>query len=1283
MEIRKKSLTAVLSIALTGLVFQWTLSTPIKANEEAVKTEISSSGTDLLQQDMLPTVDSSMLRNEVEKERTETSEAQEEAEKETEESAVFPVEKRAVNLFAADTAEVTDWQTFVEALADSSITTILLANDIQLTGTLNNYEGLFDKDSVNLDTGYQYLFVSKPAISRSLVIDGNGHTFDFGNLAIGFMNAATNTSSYWDITLQNINVKSNNYYAPFFYPVLAESKGMTSYLSNSKLTYGEKYKHTRFVDTYEKLNVALATISVTNIQFVDDIVVPLGRNDTSRQVANINNAAERFAYRNSSSNTNGGTTFIYFNALGIARDVVIEGDGYTWDQGSITWCFTNRTMTTTSKAWGITLQNMNTFHGNYWGIMEFWDLSNAYQSRTTVNYIDFTNFGSQLIESQRSKVSFGGDVHVQQVATYTSVRKDGSVIRDFDVNYTHNQTISVAAATIAPNSNAYFSALSGVPIHLRESGNLEIGENAVVTAVRESETGNPENFTQGYASVIDISSGNFIIRSGAKVTAVSHHTVQPTVVYMENSNSNLLVEEGAVLSVITDRYSDSTNGARYNPFYMAGGKVSISGTLNITGENMVRSGTHLFYANAAVDFEIASKGILNIISDSTSTSQNLMYLGNTSSSFKFSDAERVNLQKTKSISGSNGLIYMRNGGVLNVSVQNVYQWADGNMATGVDGDEGYTYSYIPMSSMLLTYNGYTPTITSANSMTNATLNSFRANFTTRGQQRVLFTRIPDPSVSIHSISNDNPDDPGSYTVYGYAVPGTYIRLWEEALNGTTSAKEKGVNDTIESPVEDTGMAQETRDNFTVQADSDGNWSYTISSGNYFTAGNVIHAYGFANLKSEEPTQVVLDKTPPTATPVTFYISQGDDLPDPSAFVKDAADTSPINTGFDYAYTDEAEAEIQRNTVGTHTIKINVSDRATDADGNAAPNTAVIEATLIVYEKASGITADDLEVAYVDIRDLTDAELAAYILANSQPEAFNIANGTFTDLTEYVQVSDFGGLNEYGNLQPDTPYVVTLTVPANAATGLSTPLTTTIQVVVINMDAVLTVQFEDESGTVLSGYTLTIGEGQTIDTALNVGDVIDLTGSEFQAVQDQLTALETAGYEISVRPENETNFSITETAQTVTYKVTGQLFLKSAPSTVDFGSITYNAKVQRVDNPSTDGDLVVTDTRANQADGWTLYAALTTNMKNDETGSVMNEALWYVDSAGEEISLTLDSGGQPIYTNASGGTFDVTGTWGDTSAEPGLKLVADPTKTTVSSIGTYSGVVTWTIMAGQP
>ncbi|MCB5953909.1 pectate lyase-like adhesive domain-containing protein [Enterococcus sp. CWB-B31] len=1301
MKIGKKSLTAVLSIALTGLVFQWTLSTPIKANEEAVKTEISSSGTDLLQQDMLPTADSSMLRNDVEKEQTETSQTQEEAEKETEESAVFPVEKRAVNLLAAGTAEVTDWQTFVEALADSSITTISLANDIQLTGTLNNYEGLFDKDSVNLAAGNAFLFVSKAAISRSLVIDGNGYTFDFGNLAIGFTNAATNTSSYWDITLQNITVKSVNPYAPFYYPVLPQAeagKGMTSYLSNSRLTYGENFVHIKSVNDMITFFLAYANRSVTEINLANDIVFPAGTTNLNYQLPNINNVATNIFTTNSMSNSSGGTTFLYTNVSGAARAFTLEGNGYSMDFGTVTLCTLNSTLNDGSGfnlRWHQTYQNINFFHGNYWGPIEIQDLSDVYERECWQRFVDVTDYGAQFVQAEASTLYFGGNIHLEQQEYYRSVGKDGNPLRSDGANYdgstdfsywrvnnSRNQTIGVSNVTFEDDSTIFLSSIGGVVVDLWSGGDMVIGKNVQMDAVRNG----PETSGEGTAAVFSLRGGSISIGEDSVVNLTSNHTSQQAVISLNSASAAIDVSKGAEVNILQTANSTNGNGNTQNAIYMGGGSINVNGALNVNGTNMGSSNSHMIYSNNNVSFVIAREGTLDIQSDSTSNDQRLIYMGGSGSTFQFSDAERVNLQRvstlTNGTSTNNGLIY--SGGSLEVSVQNVFQWNLNNMSGGTTADTGYDFDYVPMSSMVLRYgNSYNPTITSANSMTNATLNSFKENFTTRGQQRVLFTRIPDPNVSIHSISNDNPDDPGSYTVYGYAVPGTYIRLWEEALNGTTSAKEKGVNDTIESPVEDTGMAQETRDNFTVQADSDGNWSYTISSGNYFTAGNVIHAYGFANLKSEEPTQVVLDKTPPTATPVTFYISQGDDLPDPSAFVKDAADTSPINTGFDYAYTDEAEAEIQRNTVGTHTIKINVSDRATDADGNAAPNTAVIEATLIVYEKASGITADDLEVAYVDIRDLTDAELAAYILANSQPEAFNIANGTFTDLTEYVQVSDFGGLNEYGNLQPDTPYVVTLTVPANAETGLSTPLTTTIQVVVINMDAVLTVQFEDESGTVLSGYTLTIGEGQTIDTALNVGDVIDLTSSEFQAVQDQLTALETAGYEISVRPENETNFSITETAQTVTYKVTGQLFLKSAPSTVDFGSITYNAKVQRVDNPSTDGDLVVTDTRANQADGWTLYAALTTNMKNDETGSVMNEALWYVDSAGEEISLTLDSGNQPIYTNASGGTFDVTGTWGDTSADPGLKLVADPTKTTVSSIGTYSGVVTWTIMAGQP
>ncbi|MHC5372286.1 pectate lyase-like adhesive domain-containing protein [Enterococcus sp. LJL120] len=132
---------------------------------------------------------------------------------------------------------VTTWDEFVEALGDTSINQITLGNDITLSGTLTDNYGVFSNSSVDLSTGYGYLFVSKAAISRNLIIDGGKYTFDFGNLAISFTDASVNTSSYWNITMQNINVKSANPYAPFYYPVLtgAGNGGIStsSYLTRS------------------------------------------------------------------------------------------------------------------------------------------------------------------------------------------------------------------------------------------------------------------------------------------------------------------------------------------------------------------------------------------------------------------------------------------------------------------------------------------------------------------------------------------------------------------------------------------------------------------------------------------------------------------------------------------------------------------------------------------------------------------------------------------------------------------------------------------------------------------------------------------------------------------------------------------------------------------------------------------------------------------------------------------------------------------------------------------
>lgn len=395
--------------------------------------------------------------------------------------------------------------------------------------------------------------------------------------------------------------------------------------------------------------------------------------------------------------------------------------------------------------------------------------------------------------------------------------------------------------------------------------------------------------------------------------------------------------------------------------------------------------------------------------------------------------------------------------------------------------------------MTLAYGGNgQPSITTANAMTSATLASFRANFTTQ-TQRVLFTRIPDPNVKIHSISNDNPADPGSVTVTGYAIPGSYLRIWEEPKNGTTSAKPKGTDDTVASPVDDTTTPQDYRDNFTIQVPMSGsgtgtsNWSYTIPSGS-FTAGNIIHVYGFSNLKSEEPTQVVLDKTPPTGDPVTYHSAVGETAPVPQDFVINPADTNPITPTFGYEFAEENTAEqvaAMMNTQGEYPIFVYLLDSAVDADGNPDPNKTKIEAKLIVHDTLNFIEAEDTTGKASDINSLTEAELKAWIISKSNAAAAKIVDGAQSSLTDKIQVTNLGGLTP---ATTEGAFNVVLTVKASDS-GLSADLTTTIQVYIYDDNTVISTD-EDYA---LKGANFTVASKDYPTTAAGIIDMIRSDG----------------------------------------------------------------------------------------------------------------------------------------------------------------------------------------------
>ncbi len=1183
---------------------------------------------------------------------------------------------RALSSRAAGTAEVTDWQSFVEAIADNTVNTISIQNDITLSGTLNNYKDLFSVSSVDLTSAQNvYLYINKNATARSLTIDGNGHNFNFGNLAIGFLNQTSYVSGssgtifgYWNLKFQNINMSSSNYSGPFYISSYTATESATNGLtdtirSNANISYDlTSATNTRNVTDFLGYTIGLNDPWVTNVELLNDIYTTAPTYSSSYFIYSpYLRYSQNVTSTTSIGIASGGESHMYFQLQGNARTVKVNGNNYTLDFGSL--CFSFLVYNNLgSKEWDIQFSNMTVYHGNYWGAMIFNNGANG--GKMTMD--NYTGYGTQFLESQQTNLTLKNKVHLEQQRTWTSVRKDGTTIRTWNVNNYQQGSLAISTAVVEDNADVYISSLGSNVLYM-PSGSFAIGKNVKL----KLERGNQTTAAEYYNTNLNISGGSLSVGEGSTVDILNHHATFGGAVYLGSASSELNIGKNATVNIQTDAYSGTgNNDINYNPIYMNGGSINVSGNLNVKGVNMGASTTDLFYVANNSTFIVQPNASFDIQSDSTSITQYLLRMGGASSTFKFSDAKRVNLQKNKALTSgtttNNGLIWSQ--GNLDVSVQNVFQWSLNNVAGGADGDNGYTYEYIPMSNMRLAYgSGFNPTITASNAMTNETLTRFNANFTTRGQQRVLFTRVPDPNIAIHSIATDNRGNNSSTTVSGYAIPNAYIRIWDVPVNNSITAAFDPSTDSVKSPVEDTSTPAEYRANFTTKSDAAGNWSVTVPAGHYFTAGSVIHAYGFANLKAEEVTQTVLDKTPPTASPVTYYMTKGDPLPAAKDMVKEVSDTSPVNTGFDYAYTDPTTAETAANTPGTHTVKINVSDKAVDADGNPAPNTKVVESTLVVYDQASGVSGSDFDASYVDIRNLSETELKNYILQHSKPEAYKLTNGIKTDLTQFVTVTDFGGLNNVSQLQPKA-YTVTLAVKA-ADSGLPTDITTTIQVTVVDVDAVLSVEFLNEANQVLPGYTVKLNT--------QVGDTIDLTKEE--SVTTQLTNLTKAGYDIAERPANETAVKINNTALTVQYKLQGVLSLTSVPSALDFGSLAYNATTKRVEDPEFDKQLVVTDTRADAANGWRLTATLTTPMKNGSGQELVN-ALRYVADGKETI---LNTNAQVVYTNSKGtaGSFDVSDSWGKTANTDGIKLQINSSDTVYT--GDYVGVITWKVMAGQP
>ncbi len=158
--------------------------------------------------------------------------------------------------------------------------------------------------------------------------------------------------------------------------------------------------------------------------------------------------------------------------------------------------------------------------------------------------------------------------------------------------------------------------------------------------------------------------------------------------------------------------------------------------------------------------------------------------------------------------------------------------------------------------------------------------------------------------------------------------------------------------------------------------------------------------------------------------------------------------------------------------------------------------------------------------------------------------------------------------------------------------------------------------------------------------------------------------------------NNEAYEVKQLSNKVDTQILGSLSLISAPTIIDFGDITYQAKDLVSKTPTLDKALVVQDTRDNTTNDWTLNASIV------EPLTCNNEVL-----EGEMVYQTGNNGvvlsdqAQPVYSHHTDEQkiINITDSWKQTNNGLRLKFKA----TDKMNEGTYTGKIRWTLVSGPP
>lgn len=992
------------------------------------------------------------------------------------------------------------------------------------------------------------------------------------------------------------------------------------------------------------------------------------------------------------------------------KNYVILGNGYSIDFIGYSYWWPSDLNTVHNAV----VDNLDMYGGNYYGPVTMWNEnkigssityrnSNYSGSQLTASFQATLRFeGKNIISSQNtSYVSYDGttknmantqqagiESHTTVIAensdtTIQAVQGDALILGSYYSNT--GQVASVQPSLTleegaklklrttgnAGETNSWGNTSTGniySVINLQRNGRIDVGKNAQLTAESADSTtrvlvqlGYNNRQTQWTSSinlsensVFNVNANGPIVNNGTRAGIMMQQNSQINIAKNAtmNVNATKMTTGAPLISMGTNSQFNVAQGGQLNINknggtgrmlnLSSGSKFSVQddGGAKFVSLNEGTSTSSMIYGGNGSNFTIGNKGTFEANIQNGTGIRNMLDFG-ANTVFQFSNAQKIDLDARGNTNVN--LVNMTNPGTFSADIQAVSAW---NKADSTKEDPSYMWT--PMYGMAVTYNGINTTKVAANSVTTKMQNDFITNYRTEKFSRVLFDYIPDVVIGFDQPSDNKTIESGQKLTG--VVNNNALIIFYKVVDETDASTDVLLTDpTIVSPVDGDDRK------FHTVADGNGKFSYTIPDDVELKAGEKIKAYAWLDGKDSSAIQTVLDKTPPSGDSVTYEVALNDPVPDASVFVKDASDTNPTTQNFTYQFNAETPLEtIQQDmkVVGEYTVKIDLTDEA--------GNTTVITSKLVVHPYGQYITGDTFETNREEIKSMSDAELIDYIVSNSKASAYKVSDGVQTDLSKFITVTDFGGLNDYDSLTPKD-YTIELTVKA-ADSGLTTDISTKITVTVVQSIGTITAEFLDEKGnSILDPVSIEGIIGQTVDLSAD------------SSIKDALSTVEQKNYDLNQRPTNETAVPVTSEGTTVKYMFKGMLFIKSQPKDLDFGIKSVGNETTKIDKATYDTPLVIWDNRA-ELTSWTLTAQLEDPLRNQvDTTKILPNAIQYKVDSKTTIPISVNDA-QPItvHTHDVAGEYNISSEWdkGDTGFQ--LEIPAGG----VRKLGEYQTTILW-------